>query len=252
MSPKLLTNITTKEEKQHQRQSLREDKENFRQTTFYWVGKESLKIWPTLAIKKYESQLPVDKTTTSSTINGSLSTNKEETTIESSSDNKEITELNEQEEQRESSECSIVKELQNGKSKKANNNECLNEKTNIGEETVADSYQKKDTCLSLLSDDEETDLNFFNEDIVCSHNNLSTTPNKRLVSANIWHQIFETYFYSDSNDLTKAKIFTNESKECKICQVNLFKLIMIIILILIIKFFFVFKRKIMNKMHLKR
>ena len=39
-----------------------ENKENnYSQGTLYWVGRESQRLWSTLALKAYESQLPFNK-----------------------------------------------------------------------------------------------------------------------------------------------------------------------------------------------
>lgn len=61
---------------------------------------------------------------------------------------------------------------------------------------------------------ESQSLSYFNEEIICPHKNLLPGQNKRLISQKIWSVIFEKYF-SELN----IKVFTNESRECKLCQV---------------------------------
>jgi len=63
-------------------------------------------------------------------------------------------------------------------------------------------------------------LTYFNEDLLCSHKNLTATTNKRLVSSAVW-RIFEAYFESSSSDACEARVFTNKSRECKTCQKHL-------------------------------
>ncbi len=42
-------------------QTNQENKENCTEKTYYWVGKESLRLWSQLALKKLEAQLPFSK-----------------------------------------------------------------------------------------------------------------------------------------------------------------------------------------------
>ena len=158
-----------------------ENKENCMQKTYYWIGKETLKLWPNLALKKYELQLPTSKSN----------------------------DLDDEVEE--------VIELPDVK---------LNEASMPPEES------KK--CLPVATADPQEnsiELTYFNEDIICPHKNLSTTVNKRLVTSNTW-KLFEHYFYSDSMDF-QSKIFTNESKICKICQVRILETILSIFINLI-------------------
>ena len=58
------------------------------------------------------------------------------------------------------------------------------------------TFCRMDSSTGSLSGQESTvNLSFFNEDLLCPHRGLSTTPNKRLVSSAVWRQIFEAYFY---------------------------------------------------------
>lgn len=149
-----------------EQQTNQENKENFMQKTFYWIGKETLKLWPNLALKKYELQLPTSKSN----------------------------DLDEEVEE--------VSELPDVK---------LNEASMLPEES------KKSLSVATAEPQEvSVELTYFNEDIICPHKNLSTTVNKRLITSNTW-KLFEHYFYSDSLDF-QPKIFTNESRTCKICQ----------------------------------
>lgn len=155
---------------------------------WYWVGKETLKQWQNLAIKKYECKLPSFKFADSLTISPEQNGHKPD----------------------------IIEET----------NDIQNEIQEIQSVSTA----------SVLDSNPGSSLNYFNEDIICVHNNLSPTQNKRLVCAELWNQIFYQYFYSnqtengaqsDSNEQntditneTKQFIFTNENRECKICLVN--------------------------------
>ncbi|CAF0845967.1 unnamed protein product, partial [Brachionus calyciflorus] len=154
---------------------------------WYWVGKESLKQWQNLAVKKYESQLPSTK----------------------------FVDLPEQ------------------------------PKPDIIEEPVGSEFENEiqeipqiapsSSTLNEIGQTSTTSLKFFNEDILCVHNSLAPGQNKRLICHELWDQIFYKYFFnsdetssdldgensadrsSNASNKVKNHIFTNESRECKIC-----------------------------------
>ena len=162
-----------------------DNKENCTQKTFYWVGKESLRLWSSFLLKKYEDQLPRG--------------------------NQDIDEI--EDNQIESLEVIKIDHP----------SEYLNEKSS----NIDDSTKQQATLARQESSNNESNLtlNYFNEDIICSHRGLSTTQNKRLISGAVWNQFIEPYFISkDQNSdliIESGKVFTNSSHECKICQVIL-------------------------------
>lgn len=60
-------------------------------------------------------------------------------------------------------------------------------------------------------------LKYFNEDIVCPHNKLSTTSNKRLIHPSLW-QFFYKYFKTDPLFL-RTNDYTSDAPECAECLV---------------------------------
>lgn len=138
---------------------------------WYWVGKESLKQWPNLAIKRLEAQLPSFK----------------------------------------------FLELANDQAAQADGNDPNAEVQPIQEiqeiQPIANAAGNNVINLEQIS----TTLNYFNEDIVCLHSNLSPTPNKRLVCDVLWNEIISRYFCADNEE--NFTVFTNKTPECKICLV---------------------------------
>jgi len=60
--------MVSKQEESPNQKDANENKENTNSNcssqannTWYWVGKESLRLWSSLALKKFESQLPFNK-----------------------------------------------------------------------------------------------------------------------------------------------------------------------------------------------
>ena len=153
-----------------------------------------LKVWQTLAIKRFESQLPQIKFSDSSESGGKDSEENEDNTNSA--------------------------EIQELPTKKDN---------------------EKPTSSTLIDPNYTETLNnltYFNEDIVCPHGNLSPTPNKKLISAQIWHQYFEDYFYKKSGEAEtkQAPIFTSEVQPCKTCLVTLiYKNDLLLVLIILLK-----------------
>jgi hypothetical protein len=171
--------------------AINENKENSNssiQNTAYWVGKETLKIWQNLIIKHYESQLPTAK-----------SGETEET------DNNNI--------QPESDSKSLEKDGLE-----------LVESTKVPETTASNETAKTEPSnmdVDIQSDSQS--VTFFNEDIICPHNNLMPGLNKRLVSSKLWNIIYEKYSIPKNRDSIsekKFKKFTNDNRECKLCLVN--------------------------------
>ncbi|RNA09573.1 ubiquitin carboxyl-terminal hydrolase 48 isoform X1 [Brachionus plicatilis] len=139
--------------------------------TWYWVGKESLKQWQNLAIKKIESQLPSVK----------------------------FAELPD-------SKPDIIEE--------PNGNEADNDVQELA------SFPHSSNNMTGLNSNNS--LKYFNEDVICPHNDLAPGPNKRLpdISESLDEEDTETR--STINfDINKKCLFTNQSNECKICMVRL-------------------------------
>jgi hypothetical protein len=59
---------------------------------------------------------------------------------------------------------------------------------------------------------------YFNQDITCSHNNLSPNENKIKVNKTIWNDIFKKYFHPNFDDFN-ASIFKDNDQECNKCLV---------------------------------
>ena len=150
----------------------------------YWIGKDSIKTWSNIAVKRAEIQLPASKfddieiidLTNSSNANGPA-------TVTTTSDYQNGNEIHEQEQNE-------------------NSNDLLSKPSNNNNENDTDSSV--------------TTLGSFNEEIVCPHGSLSTTLNKRLVPQDAF-KIFNSYF-------PNMKKFSSEETECKNCKVNNFKL----------------------------
>lgn len=171
------------------RKTSENDKENRnskvdKPSCWYWVGKESLKSWQSLALKNYETRLPSLKF--SDQITNDLRPDIIEETFDTQNE---------------------IQEIQ-GVQATSNGNSLSND----------------------LNSAPSSSLNYFNEDVVCMHSNLSPTANKRLVCAELWNLILNRYFNYDFDDdedednaqesLNKKHFkFTNESQECKICLV---------------------------------
>ncbi len=160
---------------------------------WFWIGNQTLKQWPNLAIKRFEAELPSSKFIESEN-------NKMDTQNEEASDVQEI---------------AAVPDVQEIKSQT--------------------SLNVTHGSLNGSTANEAATLNFFNEDIICPHNNLSPTENKRLVCSDAWEIIYVNYFYKadlmSQNGFSRVhqegnnsvgKVFTNESVECGICLVGKF------------------------------
>ncbi len=152
---------------------------------WYWIGSQTLKQWLTLAIKRFEAELPSSKF------------------IEDTSS-------------------------ANNKMDTQNNDEACNDVQEIVPVPDVLEIKPQPSSLNLIQGsnsfngnaiDATPTLNFFNEDILCPHNDLSPTENKRLVSADAWKMIYANYFEKESQE-NPTKAFTKESPLCQICMVR--------------------------------
>jgi hypothetical protein len=148
-----------------------------RQVKWYWMGKDTLKQWHNLAIKRYEAELPSSRFI-------EAEPSRAEALNDEASANNDVQEI-------------IMCE---------------------GQEVATIPSSNSTTAAVVIIDSilPATTLNFFNEDIVCPHNKLSPTTNKRLINAEAWRMIYEGYFQSNGSNY----VFTENSDECYECQVN--------------------------------
>lgn len=131
----------------------------------YWIGKETLRQWPQLILRKHESVLPSTKFVDNSEGLGHI----EELPMDSDA-------------------CEIV--------------------------------EIKSSTDQQTASDVKSSLEFFNQDILCPHNQLSPTSNKRLIKSSVWQKIYNSYF-EDTPD-PDCKIFTSQAAECGYCLVGIF------------------------------
>lgn len=201
-------------------QNNQENKENCTEKTYYWVGKESLRLWTQLALKKMEAQLPYSK---ASDLDEIVLNGDDTNEVEENADrNGDVTEIKTDGLLNDKSNSNAVEEGNTKQTQPA-----------VSGTTAKVSFCRMDSSTGSISGAENSavSLSYFNEDLLCPHRGLSTTQNKRLVSSVVWHQIFEAYFYQKQpgfefgsavgsfEPTLDAKVFTNESRECKICQV---------------------------------
>lgn len=162
--------------------------------TRYFIGKESLKCWQSLALKRLEAQLPsfkfIEPASESLPNSQTAKAGIEE----------EVTELVEVPEM-------VV---------------YYEESSTTAKETTEKAPQLDGQPSSnLVPVAPSSTITVFNEDITCPHNCLAPTPNKRLVNSTLWQQIFQHYFYSDDSSKFKTcPVFTEDAKECKLCLVS--------------------------------
>jgi hypothetical protein len=192
----------------------------------YWVGKESLRVWQSLAIKKYESLLPPlkfnDAIDAISCSNGNNNTNPALSTNDPANNSCQ------QKQEQTTDDIHSIQEITNTQQLVNNNTNNQESNKNSPKASNNGASNSDDQQLQLFADFDNPNVNltYFNEDITCIHNNLLPTPNKRLISSNIWHQIFEHYF-RESTNVNKTvngsnrphSIFTSDCKECMICLV---------------------------------
>jgi hypothetical protein len=176
--------------------------QNNRPELWYWVGKESLRQWNTLALKKYEQDLPSFKFAEQEAklISEAVATNM----------NNEITEITEIPQTDSPSEVQEIQPTSNGVNATAATTAAA---TAVVASTSA--AQNSNGDIAIIS----STLNSFNEDIICPHGDLSPTLAKRLVCEKLW-KIIKPYFYNDP-ELDNCCIFTAESSECKFCLVKM-------------------------------
>lgn len=145
----------------------------------YWIGKETLRQWPQLALRRHESLLPSAKFVDNSTDGGIII---EEMSAEMDG-------------------CEIVEIKSSGGGMTA-----------------------EQAATAAANNDTKSSLDFFNQDILCPHDQLSPTTNKRLVMSSVWQKIYNMYFEDDASssfDDPHIKIFTCQCAECWQCQVSL-------------------------------
>jgi hypothetical protein len=159
---------------------------------WFWAGKESLKQWSSLAIKRFESQLPSAKfldlevRVNGETIDGELA-DVQQVSPGGGSGNEiqEIIPLNPQ-------------------------------VNNVNSSAAAAAA----AAVVSIVDATATTLNFFNEDILCPHNDLSPTPNKRLICASLWTDVLSRYFDNKppaGQHNSAAVTFAKNHAECVHC-----------------------------------
>jgi hypothetical protein len=159
----------------------------------YWIGKDSIKTWSNIAVKRSEAQLPVYKFDDIEVIDLTNGSGTSGSIVTTTSDCQNGTETQQEQEQNENSNDIL--------SKASNNNE-----------NDTDSSQ-----VTLT----------FNEEISCPHGQLSTTLNKRLVPQDAF-KIFNSYFpqmrkfSSEEAECDKCQM-TNQQNKIKTNEIKLQK-----------------------------
>ena len=148
-------------------------------SAWFWVGKETLRYYSNLVLRKYEASLPFTKFNETQVEDLVTASDMQETAC--ASDAQEIP-----------APAAVV-----------------NQSTSVG--NIVASNDTNST----------TTLNYFNEDLICEHGNLSPTPNKRLICAELWEKIFVSYFQDDEFE-SRVIVFMSENTECKVCLVSEF------------------------------
>lgn len=161
--------------------SMQEEVQQIKSRKYFWLGKESLRLWASMAVKKLEAQLPTCK------FNDCVEVGVSAGDAQSASQN-------------------VIDDGNNNKENVMKSDE----NAGVGDDVV--EIGANSNASTNVGDLQARPINFsFNEEIICPHGNLLPTLNKRLVSADVV-TLFGAYF-------PNAKYFASDAVDCYQCCV---------------------------------